>query len=100
MEAFVQFLRRSGFPAPQVLATLSVYAQFTCGVLPVPGSGTWWSGFVMLFNFAVATYMVHWQQDFLGRWPAMVLMFLSPYFGLRGARRLSVDRLLQARLVR
>jgi len=97
MQEFVGFLAQFGFPAPQLLAPLSVYAQFICGALLVLGLLTRWAGLVMLFNFLVAIFMVHWGQDFRGQWPALILVFLSLYFALRGAGRLSIDRMIELR---
>jgi putative oxidoreductase len=37
MQEFVGFLAQNGFPWPQHMAPLSVYAQFVCGVLLVLG---------------------------------------------------------------
>lgn len=100
MLEFVAFLGQFQFPAPGLLAPVSVYAQFLCGMLLVLGLCTRWAGFVMLFNFAVAVSMVHWEQDFRAQWPAVILVFLSLYFGLRGGGRLAVDRVLERHLAR
>ena len=94
MREFVQFLAKHGFAWPELMAPLSVYAQFICGVLFVIGLLTRWAGLLMTFNFIVAVVMVHWSQDFRGWWPAIVLVFISLHFALQGAGRYSVDELL------
>ena len=94
MHEFVQFLAKRGCVWPELMAPLSVYAQFICGVLFVIGLLTRWAGWVMTFNFIVAVVMVHWSQDFRGWWPAIVLVFISLHFALQGAGRYSVDALL------
>ena len=94
MQEFVQFLTKRGFVWPELMAPLSVYAQFICGVLLVIGLLTRWAGLLMTFNFIVAVVMVHWLQDFRGWWPAIVLVFISLHFALYGAGRYSVDELL------
>jgi putative oxidoreductase len=91
MHEFVQFLAKRGFVWPELMAPLSVYAQFICGVLLVLGLLTRWAGLLMTFNFIVAVVMVHWSQDFRGWWPAIVLVFISLHFALHGAGRYSVD---------
>ena len=91
MQEFVQFLAKRGFVRPELMAPLSVYAQFICGVLLVIGLLTRWAGLLMTFNFIVAVVMVHWSQEFRGWWPAIVLVFISLHFALHGAGRYSVD---------
>lgn len=91
MQEFVRFVAKHGFVWPELMAPLSVYAQFICGVLLVIGLLTRWAGLVMTFNFIVAVVMVHWSQDFRGWWPAIVLVFISLHFALHGAGRYSVD---------
>ena len=91
MHEFVQFLAKRGFVWPELMAPLSVYAQFICGVLLVLGLLTRWAGLLMTFNFIVAVVMVHWSQDFRGWWPAIVLVFISLHFALHGAGRYSLD---------
>ena len=102
MQEFVRFLAKHGFVWPELMAPLSVYAQFICGVLLVLGLLTRWAGLLMTFNFVVAVLMVHWTQDFRGWWPAIVLVFISLHFALQGAGRYSIDAWLarDARKVR
>ena len=92
MEEFVHFLEANNFLSPELLAPLSVYAQFLCGILLVLGLLTRWTGLVVAFNFVVAVVMVHWTQDFRAWWPAIVLVFLGLHFACRGAGRWSIDR--------
>lgn len=94
MEEFVRFLRATGFPAPQVMAPLSVYAQFLVGLLLVPGLLTRWAGLLLAFNFVVGVVMAHWGQSVRAIWPAAVLVALGLVFATVGAGRLSLDRLL------
>jgi uncharacterized membrane protein YphA (DoxX/SURF4 family) len=94
MEEFTGFLRAHGFVMPELMAPLSVYAQFLCGILFVLGLFTRWAGLVMCFNFVVAVWMVHWPEDFRGWWPAAVLVFLGLHFGFRGGGRWSLDAML------
>ncbi|MFO7278316.1 MAG: DoxX family protein [Pseudomonadota bacterium] len=94
MEEFVAFLDHHGFIWPELMAPLSVYAQFVCGGLLVLGLLTRWAALVMVFNFIVAVVMVHWSQDFRGWWPAIVLVFICLDFACRGGGRYSLDSLV------
>ena len=94
MEEFVHFLEANNFPSPELLAPLSAYAQFVCGILLVLGLLTRWAGLVVAFNFVVAVAMVHWTQDFRAWWPAIVLVFLGLHFACRGGGRWSLDAMI------
>lgn len=91
MEEFVRFLTAHNFVLPELMAPLSVWAQFICGILLVLGLLTRWAGLVIAFNFVVAVWMVHWPEDLRGWWPAIVLVFLGLHFATRGAGRWSLD---------
>jgi len=97
MQVFVDFCRKFGIPSPDLMAPLSVYAQFAAGIAFVLGLLTRWFGLVTAFNFVVACWFVHRSQDFPGWWPALVLVFLGLYFGTRGAGRHSIDARLERR---
>ena len=91
MDEFEKFLTQFGFAAPELMAPLSVYAQFACGILFILGLLTRWAGLVTAFNFSVAVWMVHWPQDLAGWWPALILVFVGLLFGTMGAGRFAVD---------
>ena len=97
MDEFVKFLVEFNFVYPELMAPLSVYAQFVAGIGFVLGLLTRWLGLITMVNFIVACWMVHWSQDFPGWWPALILVFLGLYFGLRGAGRYSVDAMIEGR---
>ncbi|MEM7504440.1 MAG: DoxX family protein [Pseudomonadota bacterium] len=94
MDEFSAFLAANGFPAPNLMAPLSVYVQLLCGIALVLGFLTRWTGIVVAVHFVVAVIMVHWPQDFRGWWPAIVLVGIGFQFALTGAGRLSVDALI------
>ena len=94
MAEFEGFLAANGFTLPGLMAPLSVWAQFACGVLLIPGLLTRWAGLVLTFNFIVAVAMVHWLQDFRSWWPAIVLVGLGLLFATHGAGRWSADHAL------
>ena len=97
MQEFVGFLRANRFPYPELMAPLSVWAQFFCGVAFVVGALTRWAGIICAVNFAIACVMVHWQQDFRGWWPAAVLVAIGLVLATHGAGRYSVDEQLHGR---
>jgi putative oxidoreductase len=97
MQEFAVFLTQHGFAWPQLMAPLSVYAQFASGTLLVLGLLTRWAGLVIAINFVVAVVMVHWSQDFRGWWPALVLVLLGLHFFTQGGGRYALDAVLQAR---
>ena len=97
MEEFVKFLVQFGFPMPGLMAPLCVYAQFLCGIAFVLGLLTRWAGLVTAFVFLVAVWMVHWAQDFVGWWPALILIFIGLLFATRGAGRYSLDHRIERR---
>ena len=97
MDEFEKFLTQFGFPMPELMAPLSVYAQFAAGIAFILGLLTRWAGLITAFNFTVAVYMVHWNDPVPGIWPAAILVFLGLYFGLRGSGRYGLDPLLEGR---
>ncbi len=97
MAEFEKFLVQFDFPLPALMAPLCVYAQFLCGIAFILGLLTRWAGLVTVFVFIVAVWMVHWPQDFVGWWPALILIFLGLLFATRGAGRYSLDRLIERR---
>ena len=93
MDEFEKFLTHFRFIAPELMAPLSVYAQFAAGIGFILGLFTRWLGLITAFNFVVAVWMVHWNDPVPGIWPAAILIFLGLYFGLRGAGRYGLDAL-------
>ena len=102
MTEFAVFLERSGFMAPELMAPLSAWAQFLCGLLFVAGLFTRWAGWIMAFNFAVAIAMVDRLSPagFRGVWPALALLVIGVHLGLCGAGAASLDAVLERRWLR
>lgn len=94
MQEFVTFLDGFGFPAPHMMAPLSVWVQFVCGVALILGLLTRWAGLLLAVNFIVSVVMVHWNEDLRGWWPAIILVFLGFHFGAAGSGRYGLDALL------
>lgn len=97
MDEFEKFLGQFGFAYPGLMAPLSVYAQFAAGIGFILGLFTRWLGLITAFNFVVAVWMVHSPDPFPTWWPALVLIFLGLYFGLRGSGRYGVDAILEGK---
>ena len=95
MDEFVKFLRQFHFVQPELMAPLSVYAQFVAGIGFILGLFTRWLGLITCFNFIIAVWMVHSRNPFPTWWPALVLVFLALYFGLRGSGHYGLDTLLE-----
>jgi uncharacterized membrane protein YphA (DoxX/SURF4 family) len=97
MAEFEKFLVQFNFPLAGLMAPLCVYAQFLCGIAFILGLLTRWAGLVTVFVFIVAVWMVHWPQDFVGWWPALILIFLGLLFATQGAGRYSIDHRIERR---
>lgn len=95
MDEFAKFLEAHNFPLPDLMAPLSVYAQFAAGIAFILGLFTRWFGLITCFNFMVAVWMVHRNDPVPGIWPAAILVFLGLYFGLRGSGRYGLDALFE-----
>lgn len=95
MAEFKSFLSSNGFAAVDVMAPLSVWAQFAIGIALLLGLLTRWAGLLLAFNFTVGVAMVHQTQGFREIWPAAVLIALGLLFATIGAGRIAFDRLLE-----
>jgi putative oxidoreductase len=95
MAEFTGFLTKFGFVAPQVMAPLSVWAQFFCGLAFVLGVGTRWAGLVCAFNFVVAIVMVDRFQGIRGAFPSAALVTAGLYLATRGPGRFALEGLIR-----
>lgn len=95
MAEFVQFLTHFKFPAPEIMAPLSVWFQFSCGALLVAGFFTRWAAIIMAFNFIVGFLMVHLGDDFRAQFPALILIAVNLHFAAMGGGKFSLDRLFK-----
>lgn len=97
MAEFELFLGKFGFPAPVLMAPLSVWAQFACGLAFILGVATRWAGLVCAFNFLVAIAMVDHHQGIRGSFPSACLVVIGLYLATHGPGRLALDRLIAPR---
>jgi putative oxidoreductase len=96
MAEFVEFLRKSGFPSPELLAPLSVYVQFLVGLAFALGVFTRWAGILCIVNFVVAIVMVDRFGGMRAAFPSGCLVFIGLYLATYGAGRFSLDAMLKA----
>ncbi len=97
MAEFEAFLATHGFPAPDIAAPVSVYAQFICGGLLLVGALTRWAALVIMINFVVALVGVHLALP-LRTWlePCAMLAVATALF-IGGPGRISIDWALARR---
>lgn len=98
MAEFETFLARHGFPAPHLMAPLSVYAQLAIGVAFIAGLLTRWAGVICTINFIVALAMVDRLAGVRGAFPSIALILIGLLLATGGAGRYSLDGWLARRL--
>ncbi|MES2895685.1 MAG: DoxX family protein [Pseudomonadota bacterium] len=94
MTEFELFLEKFGFPLPKLMAPLSVWAQFNCGLAFILGFATRWAGLICAFNFVVAIAMVDHHQGIRGAFPSACLVVIGLYLATHGPGRLALDNLI------
>jgi putative oxidoreductase len=95
MAKFASFLDSHRFPAPELLAAVSVYTQLAAGVGLVLGLFSRWAGLLVVANMLVAILMVDRFGGIRGMWPAGALVLIGLWFATHGAGRFSLDGALQ-----
>ena len=91
MQEFVGFLTKFNFPAPDVMAPLSVWVQFWVGLCFVLGLVTRWAGVLCVLNFVVAIAMVDHFGGIRGSFSSACLILIGLYLATHGAGRYSID---------
>lgn len=94
MAEFAGFLAAHGFPLPQFMAPLSVWAQAFVGAAFILGLLTRWAGVVCALNFAVAVMMVDGPNGIRAVFPATALILFGLLFAALGGGRYALDRRL------
>lgn len=95
MAEFAGFLAQHGFVKPHLMAPLSVWAQFICGVSFALGIATRWAGLLCAFNFIVAIVMVDGNAGIRAAFPAAMLVIFGLYLMARGSGKFGLDALLR-----
>jgi putative oxidoreductase len=91
MLEFAEFLRAHGFPAPLPCAMVSVYAQFTAGLLFLAGAFVRPAALVMVVNFVVALLGVHLSLPFREALDPSAMLACALVLLFAGAGPWSVD---------
>ncbi|QNQ11588.1 DoxX family protein [Sphingomonas alpina] len=94
MNEFAAFLRHNRFAAPEIMAPLSVWAQFLTGIALILGLATRWAGLICTVNFIVALVMVDAVLGIRGAFPSVALILFGLVFATIGAGGFSIDRLI------
>ena len=95
MQEFVGFLRQHQFPAPSLLAPLSVYLQLAIGLGFILGLFTRWAAILCVIHFAIAIAMVDRFGGMRGVFPSGCLVCIGLFLAAYGAGRFSVDQALR-----
>jgi putative oxidoreductase len=98
MKEFADFLAGFGFPYPDWMAPLSVWAQFLVGVAFITGLLTRWAGIVCAIHFVIAIGMVDANGGIRAAFPSTCLVLIGLYLATHGPGSLSVDRFIEKRL--
>ena len=96
MHEFGAFLGNHKFASPQILAAVSVYAQFAIGVCFALGLFTRWAGILCVINFGIAIVMVNHFDGLRATFPSGCLVAIGLYLATHGAGRFSLDAALHA----
>ena len=97
MNEFVAFLEKFRFPAPELMARVSVWAQFFVGLAFIAGWLTRWAGVICAVNFVVAIVMVDRFAGLRGAFPVLCLVLIGLYLATHVSGRFSLDALLARR---
>lgn len=96
MTGFAAFLARNNFPVPEVMAQLSVWAQFSVGLAFLMGLFTRWAGVVCAINFTVAFAMVDRLGGVRASFSSGLLAMAGLYLALHGAGPFGLDSMFEA----
>lgn len=97
MHEFVAFLTKFNFPAPEIMAPLSVWVQFFVGLCFIGGLFTRWAAILCTLNFIVAIAMVDRFGGIRGSFSSACLIAIGLYLATHGPGRFSIDALLTRR---
>ena len=94
---FHAYLVHHHFPFATVDTWVSGIAQVVCGILFMAGLFTRPAAAVMVFNFVVALWMVHWGQPYPRQAMALIMLCTSLFLLLHGPGRLALDNVIRKR---
>jgi putative oxidoreductase len=92
MVAFEQFLAAHNFPFPLISAIVSVYAQLFTGLMIILGFHVRIAALILVLNFLIAIFTVHFHDSFEAMTPALSMLFCNLLFLFTGPGKYSVRR--------
>lgn len=93
-EMLVQGVGAMGFPMPELFAWLAGLSEFLGGLFLAIGLLTRPAAFFMAITMGVAAFVVHAADPFVKKEMALLYLFISAFFAIRGAGKFSVDRFI------
>jgi putative oxidoreductase len=97
MAEFAGFLEKFRFPFPELMAPLSVWAQFAIGVSFILGLLTRWSGLLCAIHFVIAIVMVDRLAGIRASFPAAALVVIGLHLATAGPGRIALDAMMRRR---
>ncbi|HEX2558687.1 DoxX family protein [Phenylobacterium sp.] len=97
MAEFAGFLAKWKFPFPELMAPLSVWAQFACGAAFIAGALTRWAGLLCAIHFIIAILMVDRFAGIRGSFPAAALVVIGLHLATAGPGKIAVDAMFGGR---
>jgi putative oxidoreductase len=91
MLEFRDFLEQHHVVYPLVAASISVYAQFLCGILYMTGLFIRPAAIIMIINFTVALLVVHVGTTLQQSFDALTMFFGSIFFLFYGPGKISAE---------
>lgn len=96
-EGFVGMVGNLGFPAPELFAWSSGFAEFVCGLLLAVGLLTRPAALFIVINMTVAVLLAHAGDSFGDREKPLLFGMVALTFLIIGGGRYSLDALLRRR---
>jgi putative oxidoreductase len=96
-EGFVGAVRGMGFPAAEAFAWAAALSEFAGGILLALGLATRLSSLMVFGTMVVAFAGVHLRDPFAKQEMALLYLFVSLLFVLRGAGSWSIDALIRGK---
>lgn len=96
-EGFIATVKGLGFPAPELFAWVAALSEFGGGILLALGLATRLSSLMVLGTMVVAFAGVHLRDPFDKQEMALLYLFVSLLFFLRGAGAWSIDALISGK---
>lgn len=93
-EKFIEGVAGIGFYPPEVFAWLAGLAEFGGGLCLAAGFATRPAAFSIFFTMIIAAFVRHSADPFRVKELALLYLFVTIVFAIRGAGRWSIDRFI------